>query len=207
MRTYLDIRQAGVIHSHSFAISGRSATGKSTLFNQLRQHFESESKFAANSAGMFFRTCGARLGMTIEQFGEHCKTSDIDYDLLCDTQQETLGQRDHVILEGHYVELFTPMSFHILTYAPPKVRAERRQKEAGYNYLPIEQVAKLLEERDARDNERIMARYGTRGWATADFDAVINTEKTAKEDMLAAVLSEHAQWLKKNAHRQQLAQP
>ncbi len=178
----------------SITITGGSAVGKDALVAMLKKSVQYKS-YIYVSAGAIMRKFQESSGMTIEDFAQHCcERPEEDWDKKCDEEMSRLGLERRTISEGRLPHIFIPHAFHILLTCNLELRAIRRQQDAKYSHLPVEQVKDLLFRRDQIDRARYERLYPGCLWSNNEFDLVLPTDRYTVKEEVDIIYLEHHLW-------------
>ncbi|MBN1539241.1 MAG: cytidylate kinase family protein, partial [Candidatus Thermoplasmatota archaeon] len=139
-------------------------------------------------AGRIFRDLAIELGLTLEEFGTLCE-GDRSYDSSLDERMLKRAKLGDVLIEGRMIgplckKLGIP-SFRIFINAESSIRSERmRERDGG----EIEDVVKLMEEREASETKRYLNYYGIDPNDPSYYDLVIDSTSLSPEEEVALIL-------------------
>jgi cytidylate kinase len=176
------------------SITADSGVGSTTTAKKLHQIL-GYTPWRWVNAGAIMRIFAKERGMTIEEFAAYMNEhTEEKYDERCDRMIEHFGEHDYVIFEGRLVHFFAPQAFHVRLVCDPRVRAERRAKDAG---LSVQDMYEKIVERDRRNAERYLQVYGSDClWPDEKFDLVLDTGVLSPDTIAERILSGHAEWAK-----------
>lgn len=164
-------------------ITSQSGVGSSTALDNLHRVIGDRSwRFV--SGGDLMRREASNRGMSLEcLLGQAKFDSSIDGQL--DKRLGRIGRQNHTVIESRLAHLHCQTGFRVLLICPSyEVRAERSDK-----YAPED-----LEKRDKDDHERYARLYPGSMWEDADFDFVLSTQTTPKEEVAARIIEAHRHW-------------
>jgi cytidylate kinase len=132
------------------AISGLTASGKSTLAKNLADYFNIKKY----SAGEIFRNYARERGLDIEKLSLEAEEK---LDKIADEETKRICNfEDNFVIEGRLTIYFCETSFKIYIYADKEIRAKRLALRENLNF---EEALKRLEERDSYDLDRYKKIY------------------------------------------------
>jgi len=132
------------------AISGLTASGKSTLAKNLADYFNIKKY----SAGEIFRNYARERGLDIEKLSLEAEEK---LDKIADEETKRICSfEDNFVIEGRLTIYFCENAFKIYIYADKEIRAKRLALRENLNF---EEALKRLEERDSYDLDRYKKIY------------------------------------------------
>ena len=187
--------------SSSITLTNVSGVGGTTTLNTLEKRFGRFLRYV--SGGRINRRFAEQLGMKIEPFVEHKRLHPEErWDAKCDEEIAQEGKSNNVIVEGRVPHIFSSHSCHILLTCPLTLRAERRQgRDPEYSHLSVEEVARLIDDRDRNDLENYALLYPGSNWLPEDFDAQIDTSTWNPEQVVDEIIQQHTAWRTRNRAR------
>ncbi len=140
----------GKIKGIKIAISGLTASGKSTLAKNLADYFNIKKY----STGEIFRNYAKEKGIDIEKLSFEVEEK---FDKMADEETKRICVfEDNFVIEGRLTIYFCENAFKIYIYADKEIRAKRLALREG---LKFEEALKKLEERDVYDLSRYKKIY------------------------------------------------
>ena len=132
------------------AISGLTASGKSTLAKNLADYFNIKKY----STGEIFRNYAKERGLDIERLSLYAEEK---LDKIADEETKRIcNLENNFVIEGRLTIYFCENAFKIYIYADKEIRAKRLALREN---LSFEEALKKLEERDSYDLERYKKIY------------------------------------------------
>lgn len=186
--------------SHAITITGASGSGTSSAIKHLRELLLQDSmwRWRFLSGGDIMRRKATELGMSIEAFAKFNRNNPhIGHDRDCDDELAAFSRGNYVVLESRLAHILAPQAFHVLLVCSLEQRANRCA--ARYPGRSHDFVQEILRRRDEDDHVRFSALYPRYDWSPADFDLVIDTRDTTKQDLAPLILAAHAKWLEDGA--------
>ncbi len=172
----------------SITITSDAGVGGTTTLEILKRKLEGLGTRQFVSAGLIMRAFAKEKGKTIEEFVTHAKNHPEEkWDEKVDQRIAELGRNSCVVAEGRLPHIFVPNALHVLLVCSLEVRAKRRHKDLQGSKL--EEVTKLIQERDRVDRARYEALYPGSNWEPNKFDLVIDTGITNPEDVAEQILN------------------
>jgi cytidylate kinase len=188
------------IRKHIITIAGRPASGKSTAAKAIAQtlgyqHF---------SSGDLFRALGRERGMDVLQTNLSAgKGENTDIDALVDERLRQIGQNeDEVVVDSRTAWHWMPNSYKVFLDLDLKMGAERILAAMTEDRLKTEHIpddpeiyAQTLNERLASETRRYRRLYDIDPYQMDNYDLVIDTAVTSKEETLQRILDGYRAWL------------
>lgn len=172
-------------------VSGLAASGKSTLAKQLAEKL----RLKRFSGGEALKTIAAKMGFDTseERWWESdegmrflaLREGDERFDRMVDEELLSYARRGGVVIDSWVLPWLFEGGFKVWLKADRKVRAERLARRAG---LTLDEAARILEERDARNAELYRRLYGIK--ISTDFEPfhlVIDTTRLSSQAVLDIV--------------------
>lgn len=180
---------------NQISITADSKVGSTTTSKKLHEIL-GYAPWRWVNAGAIMRLFADELHMTIEEFATYSNTHlEEKFDERCDQMVAHFGEHDYVISEGRLAHYFLPHAFHVRLVCDPKVRAERRSHDMPG--VPLDDVYKLIVERDRLNTERYIKIYGPDVlWPNEKFDLVLDTGIDTPDVIARKILDGHAEWAK-----------
>ncbi len=188
--------------SQIITLTSMSGVGGSSAIKNLESFYRARGmRRTYVSGGSIHREFARKLELSIEQYTHFLATTGKKegYDERCDEELKKAGMNNYTIVESRLAHVFVPHGFHVLLTCPTEIRAERRKNDPGYEHHSVEEVQRLIDERDANDRTRHEILYPGSQWPPEDFDLVIDTSKHSKDEVLDEILHGHSTWRKENA--------
>lgn len=182
--------------SRSITITSMSGVGGSTTLRHLRQRLEGQN-FRFESGGVAMRRFANELRMSIEDFAVYAREHpEKGYDRKVDEMLRKAGETNGLVMESRLAHGLVPGAMHVLLTCPVEVRARRRQTDPEYCHLSVDEVARLIEERDLANEARYSELYSGHNWVTQDFDLVLSTEpeEAAPAKLVEEIIWQHDKW-------------
>ena len=182
--------------SHSITITSMSGVGGSSTLKALREILNRQD-YRFVSGGDAMRYFAKEVGMSIEDFAVYVREHpEHGYDRKIDEMLKKAGETNRLVAESRLVHGLIPGAFHVLLTCDPLIRATRRRRVEAYRNLSVENVAKLLIQRDAANNLRFSDLYTGYNWNEKDYDFVQSTdsESASPLDRARQIVIEHYRW-------------
>ncbi len=173
-------------------IAGLPGAGKSTIKNRLAEHFGLKAYSIGDMRGRMAR----ERGLTIDELNTLGMEQDFT-DREVDEFQKKLGEtEDDFVIDGWLSWRFIPHSFKIFLTCTPEEAARRifkdrkvnPHREDEINYPDIETASKVIRERLEQTDARYQKWYGVHFRNQAHYDLVIDTTKTAANQVFAQIV-------------------
>lgn len=186
--------------SFLFTITSFTAAGKSSLIDVMRKEF-SLRKIEMNfvSVGAIMRNYATESGFpSIEAFSQYNRTHpEAGYDHKCDDFIRNIGEKNYQVIEGRLPHVFVPKGLHIFIDCPLQIRAERRWKSQNPEKLSLDEIKRLIEQRDKNDQARYETLYPGCSWSYGDFDLVIDSSVKTIDEEVKEIFVGWENWLLK----------
>lgn len=187
--------------SHLFTITSLTAAGKSSLIDVMRKEFSLrgiEMDFV--SVGAIMRNYATKSGFSsIEAFSKYNRTHpEAGYDQKCDDFIRGIGEKNYQVIEGRLPHVFVPKGFHIFIDCPLDIRAERRWQGQNPDKLSLDEIERLIEQRDKNDQARYETLYPGCSWSYGDFDLVIDSSVKTIDEEVKEIFAGWDKWILKN---------
>ncbi len=184
-------------YSNGITISADAGAGKSAAIRGLREFYIDDWRVRFISMGKVMREIGELHGFkTIEEFTDYIlEHPDMGFDEMIDTEQALYGSQNHTVIESRLAHAFCPHFYHVVLLCPSRIRAERRQGDEKYKDLSIDEIERQICKRDQNDRTRYERMYPGSLWVPEDFDQIIYTDKTTKEEVPQLIIKGHKDWL------------
>lgn len=183
-----------------FTVTSLTAGGKSSLIEGLKTEFISRNiKMNFISVGAIMRDYARKLGFpSIEAFSRYNRgCPEAGHDKKCDDLIRKIGDKNHQVIEGRLPHIFVPKGFHILLDCPLGIRAKRRYEGQNPDKLSLDEIKRLIEQRDKDDQIRYEALYPGCSWSYGDFDLVIDSSFMTIDEEVEAIFAGWENWLLK----------
>lgn len=168
----------------TITVGGPPGSGTSTVCLILKDTLKIEYVYA----GRIFRDMAIELGLTLEEFGALCER-DRSYDSSLDERMLTRARLGDVLIEGRMIgplcNKFDIPSFRILIGADSSVRSERILERDGGE---IDDVVRLMKEREASEKKRYLNYYGIDPNDPAYYDLVIDSTHLSPREEIELIL-------------------
>jgi predicted cytidylate kinase len=173
-------------------LSGLPGAGKSTLKNDLAEHFHLKKYSVGDLRG---KMAEAR-GLTIDEFNKLGETEAFT-DKDADEYQKKLGEtEDNFVIDGRLSWYFIPKSIKIFLNVEPRKAAERifadrkinDKRSDEPNYQTVEEAETAIKDRLLSDQARYKKWYGIDFLDLSHYDLVLETTPMSAQDALQAVL-------------------
>lgn len=187
--------------SFLFTITSLTAAGKSSLIEGLKTKFVSMNiKMDFVSVGAIMRNYAKELGFSsIEVFSQYNRAHpEACYDQKCDDFIRDIGNKNYQVIEGRLPHVFVPKGFHILIDCPLEIRSKRRYEKQNSDKLSLDEIKRLIEQRDKDDQARYEVLYSGCSWAHDDFDLVIDSSVKTIDEEVKEIFAVWNKWILKN---------
>jgi cytidylate kinase len=173
-------------------IAGLPGAGKSTLKNDLAQHFGLKKYSVGDLRGKM----AEERGLTIDEFNKLGETESFT-DKEADEYQKKLGEtEDNFVIDGRLSWYFIPKSFKIFLTVEPKKAAERIFADRKINekrsdepeYHSVEEAQRIIADRLKSDQARYEKWYGIDFLDPNRYDLVLDSTNLRAHEALTAVL-------------------
>lgn len=166
-------------------ICGLAGSGKSTASAAIAKRF----KLKHVSAGDQFRAVAKERGLSLIELGQYAaKHPEFDKEL--DRRMMQAAKKGHVVLDGRAAAFLSKKmrirATKIFLTVDPKISARRVAKRDG---ISVANALKTSHERERATARRLKALYGLDTSSTAYYDAVIQTDRYAPEEVADLIAS------------------
>ena len=168
-------------------VSGHPGSGTSTLVSGLKEHYG----WASINGGDVFRAEAKRRGMSLQDFGELCKTDlDVDRELDALLRERMSAEGAEDIVESRLAGWWAyKLNLECTRLWLEVEDLERARRVVAREQCTLEEALEANTKRTAADAERFMELYGLLPEQREPYTTVLDATNLGSEEVLAAVIS------------------